>query len=1013
MRSTLIILCVTLWSCHITGTLQAQDAADRKTSSDEEQNPYGLEAWEPWTTSRVTGSPDPPPPYRVERVFPKLTFKNPVEFVAVPGSDRLLIAEFAGPVRTFRNVADAETTDVAIDLAEHHPDLTAVYGFAFHPQFETNRLCYIAYVLKNGAPDGTRVSRFRMTELDPPRIDPASEEVVIAWLGGGHNGACIQFGPDGYLYVSTGDGSGAFPPDGLNAGQDVSNLLSAILRIDVDHSDGERPYRIPGDNPFVELQGARGEIWAYGLRNPWKMSFDSATGDLWTGDVGWELWEMVYRVEKGGNYGWSITEGPQSVHQERKRGPTPILPPTMAHPHTESYSVTGGYVYHGAALPDLVGAYVYGDYVTGKIWGLRFEDGNVTWHEELCDTPLAIVCFGVDAAQELYVVHYGDSGTIHRLVANPLSDSNQQFPRKLSETGIFASVGEQVPAAGVIPYSINAEPWADHARAERFVAIPAESVEKGDRLPLKLGAYNAQPQFPHETIFAKTLSLEMERGNPASRRRVETQLFQYDTGIETWRPYSYVWNDAQTDAMLVDAAGAQRSFEVIDAGAPSGRRTQVWKFASRTECLVCHNSYNNGSILGFHVSQLNREHDYGHAIDNQLSTLAHIGLMEPVGDDPPVMASPTVNVGTLEERTRAYLHVNCAHCHRNGGGGTAWFHVRADMPLERSNLFDRRPSQGTFGIHGAQVVAAGDPFRSVLLYRMAKSGPGHMPHLGAELVDKAGVTLMHDWIAELQPAEAGSRVGAATDSERVPFRAEQSVLLEQLRASAQRPASETKPLIDRLLNSTSGALAVLHELDGDGLPPAIRERAIAAAIDHPQIVVRDLFERFAPDEERSTRLGSIVRPDDILAVAGVSRRGRSLFFDLEGITCRNCHQINGRGQQLGPDLSEVGKKYDRRKILESILEPSKTIDPKYVPYLVETKRGQVHTGLLIRRTAEEVVLQDATRKEVRIDAGDVELLAPQRRSLMPELLLRDMTAEQTADLLAFLSSLKQSEAQSQ
>src|SRR5262249_9170728 len=156
------------------------------------------------------------------------------------------------------------------------------------------------------------------------------------------------------------------PPDPLDTGQDISDLLSSILRIDVEHRDAGRSYRIPADNPFTNRTGARPEVWAYGLRNPWRMSFDWVTGDLWVDDVGWEQWESILRVERGGNYGWSIREGRQSVRPEARLGPSPILPPMMDHAHSEAASITGGYVYRGRALPDLVGSYVYGDYQSGR-----------------------------------------------------------------------------------------------------------------------------------------------------------------------------------------------------------------------------------------------------------------------------------------------------------------------------------------------------------------------------------------------------------------------------------------------------------------------------------------------------------------------------------------------------------------------------------------------------------------------------------------------------------------------
>jgi glucose/arabinose dehydrogenase len=246
------------------GTLSLSPAAERN-----EKQPFGIAARPPWTTSRVTGTPEPPPPYRTERVFPKLKFANPVLLAAAPGTDRLFVAEQKGKLFSFRPDPACEAPDLFLDLPREIKTIDPagairgvgeVYGLAFHPDFAKNRYCYVCYVLDSKTageqlPEGSRVSRFRVTETDPPRCDPASETVLLSWLGGGHNGGCLAFGPDGYLYISTGDGSFPNPPDARLAGQDVSNLLSSILRIDVDHPAADRPYAIPADNPFVATPG--------------------------------------------------------------------------------------------------------------------------------------------------------------------------------------------------------------------------------------------------------------------------------------------------------------------------------------------------------------------------------------------------------------------------------------------------------------------------------------------------------------------------------------------------------------------------------------------------------------------------------------------------------------------------------------------------------------------------------------------------------------------------------------
>ncbi len=949
--------------------------------------PYGIEQRVPWTTSRVKGSPDPPLPYHVERVFPKLAFNNPVELTPAPGSDRLFVLEVGGKIYSFSNRQDADKLDLALDIKQAIKGVGNCYGFEFHPNFEQNRYCYVCYVIGSNIPDGTHVSRFTVNKTDPPTIDPESEKSIITWPSGGHNGGCLKFGNDGYLYISTGDGTGPNPPDILKTGQDVSDLLSSVLRIDVDHPDEGKGYAVPSDNPFIKVDKARPEIWAYGFRNPWKMNFDSRTGRLWLGDVGWELWELVYHVRSGGNYGWSAVEGPQPVYTYVDRGPSPITAPTVAHPHSEAASITGGHVYYGDRLKELHGAYLYGDYETGKIWALRYDGQKVALLREIADTTLKLVCFGLDHDNRFYIVGY-TPGEIYRLVPNPALESKHDFPVRLSQTGLFDSVQDQTPAPGVIPYSINSPPWSDGASSERFVALPEQTTIDTKPSPWK---------FPQDAVLAKTISIDTEPGNSQSRRRLETQLLHYDG--EAWKGYTYRWNDQQTDATLVDAEGGQVTLSIKDAAAPGGERQQTWHFPSRTECMRCHNPW-SGNVLAFNVPQLNKLHRYPHAADNQLRTFAHVALTDrdlSKGDNVPALADPRDEQADLSARARAYLHTNCAHCHRMHAGSSVLSKMHYDLPLDKTLMVDERPSQGTFGLVSARVVAPGDPFRSVLWYRMSKLGRGRMPHIGSTQVDPAGTRLIYDWINQLEPSAATADAADQED--------DVAIEIGKLSADNKAPAERQASAVDRLLSSTGGALRTLYAIEQSEISAPLRQLIIDRGTQHSESQIRDLFERFIPEQQRIKRLGSTIKPEQILSLKGDQRRGSDLFLRAAGVTCRNCHRVGKTGQELGPDLRAVAEKNSRAQLLESLLTPSKKIDEKFAAYLIETKRGKVHTGLLIKNGDQEVVLKDTSHKEIRVPRNEIELMERQQKSLMPDLLLRDMTAQEVADLLAFLKSL--------
>ena len=986
----------------VTQTLVFLALATTALDAGEPNRPYGLDRRVAWTTSTVTGSPDPPPPFATEAVLPGLRFSDPVILTHAPGTNRLFVVELNGKILSFDPSSKPRAADLAVDFADTVTGLTRVYGLAFHPRFATNRHCYICYVTKAGEPDGTIVSRFTVSRSTPPTIDPDSEQPVIRWLAGGHNGGCLEFGPDGFLYISAGDGAGAFPPDSLRNGQNLATLPSSIMRIDVNRPTPGRPYSIPADNPFVNTPSARPEVWAYGFRNPWKITFDPTNGALWCGDVGWEMWEMIQRVEKGANYGWSLVEASQAVHPEWDRGPTAVSPPTVAHSHTESRSITGGEVYTGRRLPSLQGAYIYGDYVTGKIWSARHDGTRLTESRELCDTTMQIICFGTDHDGELYVVDYV-TGQLYRLVPADSTTQNRNFPRKLSQTGLYASTRHRRVAPGVVPYSVAAAPWADHTISDRFFALPKTThlgIHKTANV--QIGNVVGGFAFPSDGVLMKTISLELITGDPRSARPIETQLLHFNG--QSWQAYNYIWNDAGNDAVLADDVGSDSLFTIQDPASPGGKRVQAWHHASRTECILCH-STRGGSLYGFTPAQLNHNHRYGQITDNQLRALTHIGLIQGLSEKrPEAMPDPTDSSRSLEQRARAYLHANCATCHRRGGGGTAAMDIRYEFSLKKTNLLGARPTQGTFGLLAARVMAPANPYRSVLLYRMAKLGRGRMPHFGSQVVDRQGLQLVHDWIASIDSNLVAPGSG---DSAAILLGKQNNLLLARL-ALPDLDASARQPIIEQLLGSTSGALQLALAIDHPRkpLPKAVTHIAISSGTQHTDVRIRDLYERFLPYDKRVRRLGSTVQTAQILKIAGNAVTGRRLFTTAAGFQCRNCHRIAKQGKSVGPDLDGIAKKNDRKALLDSILQPSRKIDPKFRAYLLETAQGRVHTGLLVSKSDEQVVLQDATGKEIRVATDDVDMLIAQPKSLMPELLTKDMTAQQLADLLAFLESLK-------
>lgn len=349
---------------------------------------------------------------RPVNAFPNLTFTRPVDFQQPAGdANFVFVIEQAGVISVFENKEEVTEKKVFLDIQDKVDDggnEEGLLGLAFHPSFATNGYFYVNYTAAN--PDRTVIARYHATAGDA--ADASSEVVLLEFDQpfSNHNGGQLVFGPDGFLYIAVGDGGSGGDPNGN--GQNRTTLLGSILRIDVDQESGERKYGIPADNPFVgNTSGFKEEIYAYGLRNPWRMSFDSENGALWVGDVGQGAKEEIDVVVKGGNYGWNLMEGNQCFQSGCDQ--TGLKLPIWDYGRSEGFSITGGYVYHGTAIPSLEGKYIYADFGSQKVWSLDFTNADEPQNTELFGAGFNISSFGIDKNQELYLC--GFNGSIYKL----------------------------------------------------------------------------------------------------------------------------------------------------------------------------------------------------------------------------------------------------------------------------------------------------------------------------------------------------------------------------------------------------------------------------------------------------------------------------------------------------------------------------------------------------------------------------------------------------------------------
>ncbi len=639
--------------------------------------------------------------------FGDTTFTTPVDIVFGPGN-RFYVVEQQGVIKVLPPGGGAPT--VVFDVASRivSGGEAGLLGLAFDPKFAENGFAYVYYTQDvDKKPEAVFQSIIaRLTSKDGGNtFDPASEKLVLKvdQPFSNHNGGHIAFGPDGMLYIGFGDGGSGGDPRGNGQNKDV--LLGKMLRIDP--SPPNDPYKIPPTNPFAN-GGGRPEIFAYGLRNPWKWSFDKETGDLWCGDVGQSSFEEIDRIVLGGNYGWNIREG-KHCYNATSCPTEGFIEPVAEYGRNEGISTSGGYVYRGKKLRSLAGKFIYGDFGSGNIWAV---DALSSQPMLLTGSSLRISTFGQDADGEVYVADYVGGHIMQLAPPNPTPPSDGTPGLRLTATGCIDPANPTVAPATAIPYTVASPLWSDGAQKDRWLFVP----EGGKITVLPDGDFDV----PVGSSAVKTFTV--------GGKKIETRLFvRYPDS--SWAGFSYEWNDEGTEALLLDDSKTKP----LAAGGS-------WYFPSRGECFACHTQA-AGFTLGLEARQLN--HDG--VLDRFESVLA-----SPINKDafPPLRAADTAGASS-EERARGYLHSNCGVCHREGSGtGAATFDLRIDRAFKDARICNASPQAGNLGVADAKIVMPGDPTKSILALRMRALDQNRMPPLASHVVDETGVAAIEQWIRE-------------------------------------------------------------------------------------------------------------------------------------------------------------------------------------------------------------------------------------------------------------------------
>jgi glucose/arabinose dehydrogenase len=748
--------------------------------------------------------------YTTVNAFGTMTFTAPM-MTAFPAGEtnRVFVAERAGTIQCVHSL-DAVPTKVGyLNLTSlllsgetlRTDGENGLLALVFHPNFASNRTLYVYFSMEAG---GTLFQRLHQVTVASASANTATIQqhkpiLTILDRDTNHNGGDLAFGADGFLYLSLGDEGGG--GDNRNNARFINTInvsgtrrtgfWGQLIRIAVEVDPVGQPgvfpagtllpnaapqnstvfpssthgnHRVPADNPFIGFTSwhnlpidpatVRTEIYATGLRNPFRFNIDGPTQRIFLGDVGQGIWEEMDLIVKGGDYGWSWREGAHVYNSP----PAPTTPPPVGfdpidpiyeYDHTNDgvgndaviYGtvVIGGIIYRGNQLTELAGKLIFADtYGGGGLIAALTETSPGVWTGQRLTTRSQIVDFGLDPRDGEPLLT-SLLGTVYKLARS--GTSGPPPPATLSAAGVFSDLASLTPQPGIVSYAPNVDFWSDHAHKRRWFSI---------RNLTDTVAFSPAGNwtFPTGMVWVKHFDFDLTRGNPATRRKLETRVL-VKTATDVYG-LSYQWNNlgsgTQTDATLVAEAGAS---VVIPGASPA----QTWRFPSRSECKSCHTPA-GGFALSFHTRQMNRTNLFGAQNLNQISALSGAGYFSaPVSGVNllPAYARADDASASLEWRVRSYLAVNCVQCHQPGGPALGNWDARSTVPTDAAGLINGA-LVNVFGDSANRWCVPGDPAHSMALQRIAGNGVPRMPPLGTSERDLTAEQLLTDWINTVLPA---------------------------------------------------------------------------------------------------------------------------------------------------------------------------------------------------------------------------------------------------------------------